>query len=80
MNAPSLRVAIIGSGPSGLYAADELLKAHSGAQVDMFDRLATPGGLARFGVSPDHHQRRKIIDIYERQLFASGRFRFLGNV
>jgi len=80
MNAPSLRVAIIGSGPSGLYAADELLKAHSGAQVDMFDRLATPGGLARFGVSPDHHQRRKIIDIYERQLFASGRFRFFGNV
>ena len=72
------QVAIIGAGPAGLYAADELLKRDSCVRVDMFDRLPTPGGLVRSGVSPDHCQRRKMIQVYERQISSSGRFRFFG--
>ena len=48
-----LRVAIVGAGPAGLYAADELLK-QPGVTVDVYDRLLTPHGLVRAGVAPDH--------------------------
>jgi NADPH-dependent glutamate synthase beta subunit-like oxidoreductase len=48
-----LKVAVIGSGPSGCYAAEELMSQH-GLEVGSFERLPTPGGLARFGVVPDH--------------------------
>lgn len=75
-----LRVAIVGSGPSGLYAAAELLKRAPLAQVEMFDRLPTPGGLVRAGVSPDHAARRQVAAVYERLLVSSGRFRLHGNV
>ncbi|MCB0180098.1 MAG: NADP oxidoreductase, partial [Anaerolineae bacterium] len=52
-----LRVAIIGSGPTGFYAADYLLKQKDvTAKVDMYDRLPTPYGLVRFGVAPDHQK------------------------
>lgn len=76
----ALRVAVIGSGPSGLYAATELLKREPRAEVDIYDRLPTPGGLARAGVSPDHAARRAVIGVYERLAIASGRCRFHGNV
>lgn len=76
----ALRVAIVGSGPSGLYAATELLKRAPLAEVDLYDRLPTPGGLARSGVSPDHAARRAVIGVYERIAMASGRFHFHGNV
>lgn len=76
----ALRVAIVGAGPSGLYAAAELLKRHASAQVEMFDRLPCIGGLVRSGVSPDHAARRKVTDTYEQLLAASGRFRFHGHV
>jgi ferredoxin/flavodoxin---NADP+ reductase len=46
------RAAIIGAGPSGFYAADQLLKAEF--EVDVYDALHTPFGLVRFGVAPDH--------------------------
>lgn len=75
-----LRVAIVGSGPSGLYAATELLKRDADVEVDLYDRLPTPGGLARAGVSPDHAARRAVIGVYERLAIASGRYRFHGNV
>ncbi len=48
-----LHVAIVGAGPAGFYAAEELVK-HSAIRVDMFDRLPTPYGLVRAGVAPDH--------------------------
>jgi ferredoxin--NADP+ reductase len=48
-----IRVAVVGAGPAGMYAADELLK-HAGVSVDVFDKLPTPYGLARAGVAPDH--------------------------
>lgn len=76
----SLQVAIVGAGPSGFYAATELLKRDPGVQVTLYDRLPTPGGLARAGVSPDHAARRDVIPTYERIAVASGRFRFCGNV
>jgi ferredoxin--NADP+ reductase len=75
-----LRAAVIGSGPSGYYACEELLKqAGFRVQVDLIDRLPTPFGLVRGGVAPDHQKIKSVIKIYER---TSGRpgFRFLGNV
>ena len=48
------RVAIIGGGPSGFYAAEALLRSGQAIDVDMFERLPVPYGLVRFGVAPDH--------------------------
>lgn len=76
----SLRVAIVGSGPAGLYASADLLKRAPEAKVELFDRLPTPGGLVRSGVSPDHAARRQVVAVYERLLASSGRFRLHGNV
>lgn len=58
-----LRVAVVGAGPAGLYAADELLR-HPGVAVDVFDRLPTPHGLARAGVAPDHPETRRVVDLF----------------
>jgi ferredoxin--NADP+ reductase len=58
-----VRVAVIGSGPAGLYAADELLK-HPGVTVDVFDRLPTPYGLARAGVAPDHQHTKQVTRLF----------------
>jgi ferredoxin--NADP+ reductase len=75
-----LRVAVVGSGPAGFYAAEHLLK-HEGTtvEVDMFDRLPTPYGLVRAGVAPDHPKIKSVIRVYEK---TAGRpeFRFFGNV
>lgn len=78
--AKALNVAIIGAGPSGLYAAVELLTCCAHATVDIYDRLPALGGLVRYGVSPDHARRRAVTDVYERRAFATGRYRFCGNV
>jgi len=78
-----LRVAIIGSGPSGFYAAGHILspKAHPGlvAEVDVFDRLPTPWGLVRGGVAPDHPNIKAVSRVYEKTAARPG-FRFFGNV
>jgi ferredoxin--NADP+ reductase len=75
-----LRIAIIGSGPSGFYAAEHLLKQSSlTLSVDMFDRLPTPYGLVRGGVAPDHDKIKSVSKVYER-IAANPRFRFFGNV
>ena len=49
-----LRVAIVGSGPSGFYTAEDILKRDLNVKVDMFDKLPVPFGLVRYGVAPDH--------------------------
>ncbi len=75
-----LRVAIIGSGPSGFYAADHLLKqSNLVVEVDMFDRLPTPYGLVRGGVAPDHQKIKSVTKAYDR-IAAHPNFRFYGHV
>src|SRR5881227_349482 len=75
-----LRVAIVGSGPSGFYAAGSLL-AHEDppVEVDMFERLPTPWGLVRSGVAPDHPKIKSVSAVFEKTA-AHPRFRFFGNV
>jgi ferredoxin--NADP+ reductase len=75
-----LRVAIVGSGPAGFYAAESLL-ANEDVTVaaDMFDRLPTPFGLVRAGVAPDHPKIKNVIKRYEKTAAADD-FRFFGNV
>lgn len=75
-----LRVAIVGSGPAGFYAAEQLLRREGAAvEVDMFDRLPTPFGLVRGGVAPDHPKIKSVIRVYEKTAAREG-FRFFGNV
>jgi len=75
-----LRVAIVGSSPAGFYAAGQLLAAKElTVEVDMFDRLATPWGLVRAGVAPDHPKIKSVTRVYEKTAKQDG-FRFHGNV
>lgn len=75
-----LRVAIIGSGPSGFYAAEYLQKQQElVVEIDMFDRLPTPFGLVRGGVAPDHPKIKTVTRTYDR-IAAHPNFRFYGNV
>ncbi len=75
-----LRVAIVGSGPAGFYAADALLsQSEVPVQVNMFERLPTPFGLVRAGVAPDHQSVKKVVKAYERSA-ARPNFHFFGNV
>ncbi len=78
--AVNIRVAIIGSGPSGFYAADHLLKQTSPViHVDMYERLPTPFGLVRGGVAPDHEKIKSVTKLYSR-IAAHERFSFYGNI
>jgi ferredoxin--NADP+ reductase len=72
-----LRVAIVGAGPSGFYAAGALLA--EGFAVDLFDQLPTPYGLVRSGVAPDHPKIKAVTRVYERIAARPG-FRFHGGV
>ncbi|WP_028477062.1 FAD-dependent oxidoreductase [Nocardia sp. CNY236] len=60
----TLRVAIVGAGPAACYAADELLR-RADVEIEMFDRLPTPGGLVRAGVAPDHPATKGVSDMFE---------------
>ena len=74
-----LQVAIVGSGPSGFYAAEALLRGRSGIRIDMFDRLPTPFGLVRGGVAPDHPKIKQVSLTYDKIARSPG-FAFFGNV
>jgi ferredoxin--NADP+ reductase len=75
-----LRVAIIGSGPTGFYTADHLFKQPDLiVQLDMFDRLPTPYGLVRLGVAPDHQKIKSVTKAFERTAMHPN-FRFYGYV
>ena len=75
-----LRVAIIGSGPSGFYAAEHLHRQEGlVVQVDMFDRLPTPFGLVRGGVAPDHQNIKAVTRVYDK-IAKHPEFRFYGNI
>jgi len=74
------RIAIIGAGPAGFYAAGHLLKQKDQViQVDMFDKLPMPYGLVRSGVAPDHQKIKNVTRVYEK-IAAQGGLRFFGNV
>jgi ferredoxin/flavodoxin---NADP+ reductase len=79
MGPPPLRVAVVGSGPAGFYAAAALLAADPPAEVDMLERLPTPWGLVRLGVAPDHPNIKAVSRAFERTAKQRG-FRFFGNV
>lgn len=74
-----LRVAVVGSGPSGFYAIGALFKSEHEVEVDLFDRLPTPFGLVRGGVAPDHQKIKNVIRVYDKTA-AHENFRFFGNV
>jgi ferredoxin/flavodoxin---NADP+ reductase len=75
----AVRVAVVGSGPAGFYAAGALLAADTPLEVDMIERLPTPWGLVRLGVAPDHPKIKSVSRAFER-IAAQPGFRFLGNV
>jgi ferredoxin--NADP+ reductase len=75
-----LRVVIVGSGPSGFYAAGQLLSDRERTvEVDVYERLPTPWGLVRGGVAPDHPKIKSVSRVYEKIAKKPG-FRFFGNV
>lgn len=75
-----LRVAIIGAGPTGFYAAEHLFKRKElTVEVDMFDSLPTPFGLVRAGVAPDHQKIKSVTKLYTRIAQNPG-YHFYGNV
>ncbi|WP_055400205.1 MULTISPECIES: FAD-dependent oxidoreductase [unclassified Mycobacterium] len=73
-----LTVAIVGSGPAAMYAADELLTQH-GVRVNVFEKLPTPYGLVRAGVAPDHQNTKRVTRLFDR-VAGHRRFRFYLNV
>lgn len=79
MSDQPLRVAVVGSGPAGFYAAGHLLAAAVPVEVDVIERLPTPWGLVRLGVAPDHPNIKAVSRVFEKTAAKPG-FRFLGNV
>lgn len=75
----TLRVAVVGGGPAGIYAADILTKSDVDVAVDIIERLPAPFGLVRYGVAPDHPRIKEIIKALDRVL-DKPEIRFLGNV
>lgn len=81
MTVPRHRVAVIGSGPAALYAVMHILEQGDPTiEIDVLERLATPWGLVRSGVAPDHPEKKLIIDRLFRHVLSSPRVRFFGNV
>lgn len=74
-----LLVAIVGSGPSGFYAAEALIKSDVNVKVDILERLPSPYGLVRSGVAPDHQKLKQAIKLYEK-IAASSDFNLISNV
>ena len=75
----SFRVAVVGSGPAGFYAAAALLASDLEIEVDLIERLPTPWGLVRLGVAPDHPNIKAVSRAFEKTAAQPG-FRFFGNV
>ncbi len=75
----ALKVAVVGSGPSGFYTTKALIDSDIEVQVDMYERLPMPYGLVRSGVAPDHPKLKQVIKLYAK-IAESPEFRFFGNV
>lgn len=76
-----MRLAIVGAGPAGIYAADLLMKAERDfeVEIDLFEQLPAPYGLVRYGVAPDHPRIKGIVNAL-KEVLDSGTIRFFGNV
>ncbi|OLT35832.1 pyridine nucleotide-disulfide oxidoreductase [Rhodococcus sp. CUA-806] len=74
-----LRVAIVGAGPAGIYAADALMKSDTDVSIDLFERMPAPFGLIRYGVAPDHPRIKGIITALHKVL-DKPQVRLLGNI
>jgi ferredoxin--NADP+ reductase len=74
-----LRVAIVGAGPAGIYAADVLMKSDTAVSIDLFERQPAPFGLIRYGVAPDHPRIKGIVKALHSVL-SKPQIRLLGNV
>jgi len=74
-----LLVAIVGSGPSGFYAAEALIKSDANVKVDLLERLPSPYGLVRSGVAPDHQKLKQVIALYQKTA-DSADFNLIANV
>ncbi len=74
-----ISVAIVGSGPSGFYTADALLKSDVAFDVDIIERLPAPHGLIRYGVAPDHQTTKNVSRAFDKTAGDSG-VRYWGNV
>src|SRR5215813_15017796 len=78
--AQPLRVAIIGAGPTGFYATDQLFRQPElVVDVDLYDRVPTPYGLVRAGVAPDHQKIKSVTAAFDK-VAAHPRFRFFGGI
>lgn len=78
--ARGIHVAIVGSGPAGFYAADELFRSTlKHVKVDMYEKLPTPYGLVRSGVAPDHPEVKAVETVFHA-LAQAPNFNFVGNV
>lgn len=77
----TLRVAVVGAGPAGIYASDLLLKAERkfDVSIDLFEQLPAPYGLVRYGVAPDHPRIKGIVKAL-REVLDRGDIRLFGNV
>jgi len=73
------RVAVVGSGPSGFYAAEAMFGSDAAVEVDVYDKLPAPFGLVRYGVAPDHGKIKNVIAKYEK-IASNPAFSFFGNV
>src|SRR5256885_9546832 len=79
-DAQPLRVAIIGAGPTGFYATDQLFRQPAlVAEVDMYDRVPTPYGLVRAGVAPDHQKIKAVTAVFHKAA-PKPRFRLFGRL
>jgi ferredoxin--NADP+ reductase len=74
------RVAVVGTGPAGLYAVQSLLEGTSGLGVDIFDRLPTPYGLVRYGIAPDNQKMKSVTRVLRTAFDDKNPVRFIGNV
>jgi len=74
-----LHIAIVGSGPSGFYATEALIKSGINVKINMLERLPAPYGLVRHGVAPDHAKLKQAIQLYDK-IAEAREFTYLGNV
>ncbi|MCC3304898.1 FAD-dependent oxidoreductase [Sneathiella sp. HT1-7] len=79
MSAGKLKICIVGSGPAGMYTAGAIVKKNPESQIDIIDKLATPYGLVRAGVAPDHQTTKNVTRAYDK-IMENDNVRFVGNV